>query len=382
MAPTSGPYSKFQRDCDATENADKVAEHMSRCMHQDARRRFVYGFTAEDSTMRLWYCDRKQIICSESFDLLLRSDDHSSNSPSRSRSRDAKTSSSTRLCSYPTANPHHCNTKSKSARLQATSTLTARWGGCALAIYTSWERLRGYPGAAIVKATSTPGSAGLQLAPNMKQIWSWAFLPSQHNGDVLVGGVADCTRISPASVDEVHGRRRTHYRIVYKDVCEPLRFMSAFYVIFADVEDACYRLYALHQCSWVHHDISLDKILIYNDVVKIADLEHAERTAQLHEQKHIIVGTGLFMALEVNRGRYLSMPEPLLEEVSAFDAENDARLAQDEPMLDRTVLHGVPQFSYNPLHDRKSLLWVTAYTIVCYVIEDTTNSESARRNEA
>ena len=43
---------------------------MAKCMNQDARRRFVYGFTIEDCHMRIWFCDRTQILVSTEFDFI------------------------------------------------------------------------------------------------------------------------------------------------------------------------------------------------------------------------------------------------------------------------------------------------------------------------
>ncbi|KAF9073803.1 hypothetical protein BDP27DRAFT_1197548, partial [Rhodocollybia butyracea] len=38
-------------------------------MRNDARRRFAFSLTIEDTTVRLWYHDRDTIVCSEPFDV-------------------------------------------------------------------------------------------------------------------------------------------------------------------------------------------------------------------------------------------------------------------------------------------------------------------------
>ena len=43
---------------------------MGRCMQMDPRRRFVFGFTVEDSDMRLWLLDRVQLVVSTPFNYL------------------------------------------------------------------------------------------------------------------------------------------------------------------------------------------------------------------------------------------------------------------------------------------------------------------------
>ena len=39
-------------------------------MQEDPRRRFVYAFTIENTTMRVWLCDRSEVLVSEPFDFM------------------------------------------------------------------------------------------------------------------------------------------------------------------------------------------------------------------------------------------------------------------------------------------------------------------------
>ena len=43
---------------------------MHHIMREDARRRFTFGFTIENRTMRLWYADRSEILISDFFDFI------------------------------------------------------------------------------------------------------------------------------------------------------------------------------------------------------------------------------------------------------------------------------------------------------------------------
>ena len=52
------------------QNAMKVLWSMHHIMREDARRRFVIGFSIDDTSMRLWYFSRSDAYVSESFDFL------------------------------------------------------------------------------------------------------------------------------------------------------------------------------------------------------------------------------------------------------------------------------------------------------------------------
>ncbi|GJE95048.1 hypothetical protein PsYK624_112270 [Phanerochaete sordida] len=52
------------------DNYEKVLWSMNWIMQEDARRRFVFGFTISNTTMRLWYASRSEILVSEEFDIM------------------------------------------------------------------------------------------------------------------------------------------------------------------------------------------------------------------------------------------------------------------------------------------------------------------------
>ncbi len=52
------------------QNAEKVSWSMRNCMRHDARRRFIFGFTIENTNMRLWFCDRSQVVICKPFDFI------------------------------------------------------------------------------------------------------------------------------------------------------------------------------------------------------------------------------------------------------------------------------------------------------------------------
>lgn len=52
------------------QNATKVMWSMNHIMREDARRRFVIGFSIDDCDMRLWYFSRSDAYVSEPFNFL------------------------------------------------------------------------------------------------------------------------------------------------------------------------------------------------------------------------------------------------------------------------------------------------------------------------
>lgn len=41
---------------------------MNHVMRSDPRRRFTFGITAENTTMRIWYCSRTAVVVTQPFD--------------------------------------------------------------------------------------------------------------------------------------------------------------------------------------------------------------------------------------------------------------------------------------------------------------------------
>ena len=137
------------------------------------------------------------------------------------------------------------------------------------------------------------------------------------HGDVAVEGLRDCTRtmvlpdgdehngpVDDLKSPSISSRRQIHYRIVFKELCKPLREETSLKTVFGVLADAsngtssfCTHLslyepklglLALHKCGWVHGDISVGNLLMYGTEVKIIDLEYTQRYSEIGEHDRIV----------------------------------------------------------------------------------------------
>ena len=58
------PYGTIDQD------SKKVLWNMHQTLREDPCRRFTYGFTIENRTMRIWFCSRAEILVSRPFDFI------------------------------------------------------------------------------------------------------------------------------------------------------------------------------------------------------------------------------------------------------------------------------------------------------------------------
>ncbi|CDO76047.1 hypothetical protein BN946_scf184959.g5 [Trametes cinnabarina] len=63
-----GEFKKGDSSADLHNDIQKVLWSLNIIMREDPCRHFAFGFTIENTTTRLWYCDRTQIISSQAFD--------------------------------------------------------------------------------------------------------------------------------------------------------------------------------------------------------------------------------------------------------------------------------------------------------------------------
>ncbi|EKM53940.1 uncharacterized protein PHACADRAFT_209774, partial [Phanerochaete carnosa HHB-10118-sp] len=65
-----GEFKKKSGQPQKQDNYEKVLWSMHWIMQEDARRRFVFGFTIANTSMRMWFCSRSEVLVSEEFDIM------------------------------------------------------------------------------------------------------------------------------------------------------------------------------------------------------------------------------------------------------------------------------------------------------------------------
>ncbi|KAI5993508.1 hypothetical protein EDD15DRAFT_899602 [Pisolithus albus] len=142
----------------------------------------------------------------------------------------------------------------------------------------------------------------------------------------------------PPSVEKLQIHHRIHYRVVFKEVCQPIHDLKRLDTVFKTLMDIHKALQLLHSIGWVHRALSTGNALHFSGMGKLADLEYAQHMdcSITHE---VQTGTLEFMACEVESEEYL------------FDVG---------PIGERT-------FKINPLHDMESLWWIATWTLFYHV---------------
>ncbi|KAI5993491.1 hypothetical protein EDD15DRAFT_2548104, partial [Pisolithus albus] len=149
----------------------------------------------------------------------------------------------------------------------------------------------------------------------------------------------------PPSVKKSQIRHRIHYRVVFKEVCQPIHDLKRLDTAFKTLMDIHKALQLLHSIGWVHRALSTGNALHFGGMGKLADLEYAQYmdSSITHE---VQTGTLEFMACEVESEEYLF-----------------AQVTVKAPGEDRNWC----PFKFNPLHDMESLWWIATWTLFYHV---------------
>ncbi|KAI0086080.1 hypothetical protein BDY19DRAFT_996264, partial [Irpex rosettiformis] len=162
---------------------------------------------------------------------------------------------------------------------------------------------------------------------------------------------------------------KSHHRIVFAEVAITIEDIRSAKMVFDIARQATTALKAIHECGWVHRDISSGNILIVDNIAKISDLEYAKKMndKSSHSERS---GTLFFMSIEARVHRYLFRPrnkERALKQ--ARERPNHRNATKTENTHSKVPI----PLRYNPLHDLESLWWVLVYLLLRRpaVIEDT-----------
>ncbi|KIP02969.1 hypothetical protein PHLGIDRAFT_122006 [Phlebiopsis gigantea 11061_1 CR5-6] len=325
---------------------------MNHMMREDARRRFVIGFTIEKSDMRFWCCSRSYVFLSERFDVLTLSPDDDKSPQYDITVAGGGTDTSKVFRTKRMISDIGADTlQGRGTRVWEVVELDASGnenGGEICVLKDSWvdddrdregkimAKMRANAKAAPARADDEYGRTPEGKKPKKCRVYDTineSLLTVITYGDVRAGQRPDKTRnwdlprvvslksvraTSKASViaqtslqaagftavetGTEYPRQalpefstKDHHRIVFKVIgfCEIPSLSLSFFCI----SEVAVALHELHRLGWVHRDISSGNILVVGVRPKIADLEYAKHEDELsmHSARK---GTPYFMATE------------------------------------------------------------------------------------
>ncbi|KAF7790435.1 hypothetical protein EIP86_001390 [Pleurotus ostreatoroseus] len=431
----SGEYEKTDTEEDREANISKVVQSVAECMNRDVRRRFTFAFTVENTSMRLWYGSRCQIIASQPFNFVTNREpmihfflaltyadpsqlgwDMSMSPLGDGRNFDIRLDSldgTQRI--YRTQQLLSCpglyDLLGKGTRVWKAVLLDkGEPQGEPVILKDAWvDADREIEGNILKYVRALP----VNTETHTPMYLEGAFPTTVCHGYVFVD--ADRTHVDsvrshfPAdditeeqdesippfglrsssqheqSVAPPGSRSRrwwAHYRIVFKEVGKPLSQAQTIPVIFKTLAQIAYALYHLHQGGWVHRDISPGNILIVGDRGTLIDMGYATKFGQGPEYQ---IGTPGFVPIEVGQQGYLlrwavpspkgskkaRSPTPSKEEILRRMLPHEG---EELPKREKIVPEFSPEppFRYNALHDLESLWWVAVYFLIKRRVVDET----------
>ncbi|EKM53990.1 uncharacterized protein PHACADRAFT_122666 [Phanerochaete carnosa HHB-10118-sp] len=455
-------FKKKNTDESRNQNATQILWSLTHIMREDPRRRFVIGFTIEDCRMRLWVATRSDVLVSYPIDFLtdiekvidfvlrisfarrdeLGFDDtivrlptlDSCGGPQYEILVNKKWYRTQRLISNIGAEA----LRGRGTRVWEVRELDRRGGkeiGPRLVLKDSWVDADRDREATILENIRKSATTDVQreafdtyllhakdswdvrtagnkvdstrkvicrrpLPPAMRAMAVKKYPDEDKTVDVTLppqGAIAGTPSEGPGPVTFA---TKVHHRILFSDVGKTIMEAGTLGAAFQVLADVITILRILHQCGWVHRDVSVGNVLIVDDGGILADVEYAKHESD--DRSHEVrTGTAYFMAVEVEQHRYrfdMETGQPTNKGISSSpdnqedpedpDAETvramqlrkkrkpalNSRLLSDEeedtrPKPDALlVIYSMP-FRHNPLHDLESVLWIALYIVLCSTIE-------------
>ncbi|KAI6017652.1 hypothetical protein BKA83DRAFT_211114 [Pisolithus microcarpus] len=141
---------------------------------------------------------------------------------------------------------------------------------------------------------------------------------------------------------------RTHSRLVFKEVYQPIFEVRSLDVVFETLQDARQALQFMHNVDWVHREVNATNVLRAGSMGKLADLDYAKRMDSNSIHCEFQMEAPEFVACEVEVQKYLF-------------------ISPSRWSLDR---HFRPPFRFTPLHDMESLVWIPTWTLYYHVDQE------------
>ncbi|KAI0086803.1 hypothetical protein BDY19DRAFT_995547 [Irpex rosettiformis] len=387
-----GEKKKHSRAADFNDNNAKLLWSLHHAMRETVYRRFIFGYTIENTQMRLWFCSRSNIIVSDTFNFIT---DHETlvhfflsimfaprsrlgYDPTigiAKRTKDQKTTKYSidvrgqdgREATYIT-DEVVANISAEALQGQATrvwrgkkADSDGRSTGHNMVIKDCWiDTSREREGdilAAILEAAKK--SPNLKHLPQIKE----HFLTVVQHGDVFIDGEQDNTFSllrggaefpepkkfldlqCSSTVDWIRHLRlyhdKFHYRIVFdsEEDCDPIDTLTSGREIWYALGGALNGLVTLHELGFIHRDISAGNVLVERGkasqivkkrVGKIVDLEFCKR---IDDDKPVHQGrtaTRYFVPIEVEAQGYLFNPKNKTPAMAPIHNSSDISKLMDE----------------------------------------------------
>ncbi|KAF8880260.1 hypothetical protein BD779DRAFT_1803020 [Infundibulicybe gibba] len=355
---------EFNKSCGKAALEDNVANmkwSLNHIMSEDARRRFTFGITIEGADTRFWFASRSVVLVSESFDFI--------------------------KAPKPLVRMMHFLTRASEEQLgydttmhRSQSQLTINVGG---RVFHTEELLDDFAADSLLGRGTRVWSGFFEDGTRAVLKDCWMGCDRQLEGDVLTtlreqhgklddpekpdfdeyfltemmnGKVPaaidwlDATddprvRPDPQKVERVvrHAfKRRCHYRISFREMATPLYEVVDLQSYMTALRDTAVAIGILHRLGYVHRDISLGNVLLYDGGGRLSDLEYC-RSSSEPDRHDAQTGTPDFMSVEVDIGERLFVP----------------------PNGYGHLAYSSPPFKYFALHDAESVWWLFAFALFC-----------------
>ncbi|KAF7799154.1 hypothetical protein EIP86_010385 [Pleurotus ostreatoroseus] len=363
-----GEYQKEDTPYHVKNNVSKVTQSMANCIRQDPRRRFVFGFTIENCDMKLWYCDRRNILASQPFNFV--------------------TGHLTLVhffLSVLYAEPHQLGWDDTMKLLPdgLNYDITVRSGGQNRTYRT--QKLLADKGSRYVIGKGTRVWRAVLIededekGPPIALKDCWVALSRTREGEILRQIRRDILASSPDDQELVEclfpaaewdGDVLTYYGEPDLTIIIPEHISSVRDV--SEQED-CTSSRASSHGAFVHYRLILSPaserpvehessaVLIYKTLANAT-------AAKLFSSSLRVQGTVWFKAFEITKERYIFRPSPELSPPPPVPEEiPEGEIQETEPQSKIPLIVPV---CYNPLHDLESLWWVAVYFLLKKELHD------------